>query len=79
MSFPAAAIENTPERFSFRELLGDTNENGVIDAGEQPASTGPYLLISGGVDGFGRIEIPSAGYYWFVTTPICNFDVRHTK
>lgn len=35
----------------FRYMMGDLNNNGGIDPGEQPAYTGPYLLWSAGPDG----------------------------
>lgn len=35
----------------FRYMMGDVNNNGGIDAGEQPAYTGAYLLWSAGPDG----------------------------
>jgi type II secretory pathway pseudopilin PulG len=38
----------TPQ--DFRLLLGDTNMNGQIDAGETAAFTGPYILWSAGED-----------------------------
>lgn len=37
-------------RFFFRELLGDFNQNGIIDGGER-AITQPYLLIAVGTSG----------------------------
>ena len=41
-------------------LMGDINNNGLVDTGEQAASTGPYLLWAAGPDGFyGPITHPS--------------------
>jgi len=41
-------------------LLGDANNNGLIDPGEQAASTGPFLLWAAGPDGFyGPVTHPS--------------------
>lgn len=34
----------------FQRLLGDDNGNGLIDANEQPSTTGPYLLWTAGPD-----------------------------
>jgi prepilin-type N-terminal cleavage/methylation domain-containing protein len=42
-----------------RALLGDVNNNGLIDAGEEAASTGPYLLWAPGPDGLYGPEIPT--------------------
>jgi type II secretory pathway pseudopilin PulG len=64
--------------FSLCELLGDTNQNGRIDAGESAVTTAPYLLISGGVDGFQLNSDNPASPWWYVTTPIANFDVTDT-
>ncbi len=36
---------------SMRYLLGDTSVNGQINAGETPATTGPYILWAAGPDG----------------------------
>ena len=45
--------------YRMRLMLGDLNGNGGIDAGETPASTGPYLLWSAGPDGaYGPVPDP---------------------
>jgi hypothetical protein len=44
----------------FAAMLGDVNNNGIIDPGEQAVSTGPFLLWAPGPDGFyGPISKPS--------------------
>ncbi len=44
----------------FAAMLGDVNNNGLIDPGEQAASTGPFLLWAAGPDGFyGPITQPT--------------------
>ncbi len=68
-------LRATNGQFSLRELLGDIDQNGAIDAGESAVTTAPYLLISGGIDGF---QYDAANTFWYVTTPIANFDVSHT-
>ena len=40
-----------PEERGLALLLGDVNENGLLDVGETAASTGPFLLIAKGSEG----------------------------
>lgn len=84
--FPGLAM-NDPDPvtnltlYSFRELLGDVNQDGRIDSGEKAATTAPYLLIAGGIDGFAAAESPSGSgnFVWLVASPIANFDIAHSK
>jgi len=53
--------------------LGDLNTNGMIDAGEVPASTGPYLLWGAGPDDAYGAPLLSNGTYG-VSDDVTNFN-----
>jgi len=49
------AVDSLPNQFNLKVMryrMGDLNMDGVLQQGESPVATGPYLLWSPGPDGF---------------------------
>ena len=78
---PANGSPALPKRYFLANLLGDANQNGLVDAGESPVTSVPYLLIAGGDEGFQYEADAASPRYrtWSSAKPITNFPFAELK